>query len=106
MTYYYSGLTKYPTDNQNLFLLNEWGEKVAWRGMFPSAESIGEFYGLILLLLILKMFSHKQISYLEAIFSLFISIPPSINYVPKLPQPLLSEHLHNILCIELVILQY
>ena len=43
MTYYYSGLTKYPTDNQNLFLLNEWGEKVAWRGMFPSAESIGEF---------------------------------------------------------------
>ena len=36
--------------------------------MFPSAESIGEFYGLILLLLILKMFSHKQISYLEAIF--------------------------------------
>ena len=71
MTYYYSGLTKYPTDNQNLFLLNEWGEKVAWRGMFPSAESIGEFYGLILLLLILKMFSHKQISYLEAIFSLF-----------------------------------
>ena len=55
MTYYYSGLTKYPTDNQNLFLLNEWGEKVAWRGMFPSAESIGEFFGLILLLLILKI---------------------------------------------------
>ena len=43
-TYYYSGLTKYPTNNQNLFLFNEWGEKVAWRGMFQALNQLENFW--------------------------------------------------------------
>ena len=44
LTYYYFGLTKYATDNQDLFGRNEWAEKIAWRGMFPSAETLGELF--------------------------------------------------------------
>ena len=46
MSYYYFGLTKYGTDNQNLFGVDIWGTTEAWRGLFPSAESIGEFFAL------------------------------------------------------------
>ena len=42
-TTYFFGLTKSGTTNQNLFEINFWGERVAWRGLFPSAETIGEF---------------------------------------------------------------
>ena len=50
---YYFGLTKSPTANQSLFGFNFWNEKIAWRGMFPSAETIGEFFALGILLLII-----------------------------------------------------
>ena len=49
MSYYYFGLTKYGTDNQNLFGVDIWGTTEAWRGLFPSAESVGEFFALGLL---------------------------------------------------------
>lgn len=71
LTFYYSGLTKHPTDNPSLFMFNEWGEKVAWRGMFPSAESIGEFYALGLVLLILSILNKKRVSYFEIFISSF-----------------------------------
>ena len=49
--YYFFGQTKFGTDNQNLFGVNYWGESEAWRGLFPSAETIGEFFAISLLLI-------------------------------------------------------
>ena len=48
--YIYFGQQKFGTDAKNLFSRNEWSELVAWRGFASSAESIGEFYGLGLLM--------------------------------------------------------
>ena len=53
MSYYYFGQTKYGTDNQNLFSVDIWGTTEAWRGLFPSAETIGEFFALGLLIIFL-----------------------------------------------------
>ncbi len=73
-TFFYSGLTKYPTLNQNLFQFNEWGEKVAWRGMFPSAESSGELYGFAILFLVLTFFSGTKIRIIDLINLIFCSV--------------------------------
>ena len=51
--YYFFGQTKFGTDNSNMFSVSFWGESEAWRGFFPSAETIGEFYALTILLIIL-----------------------------------------------------
>ncbi|MDC2966895.1 hypothetical protein OAY10_02700 [Acidimicrobiaceae bacterium] len=65
MSYYYFGLTKYGTDNQNLFGVDIWGTTEAWRGLFPSAESIGEFFALGLLVIFLyKKEKLEKIEYL------------------------------------------
>ncbi len=53
MNYYAFGQTKFGTDNSNLFSVNYWGENEAWRGFFPSAETVGEFYGISLLIIFL-----------------------------------------------------
>jgi hypothetical protein len=74
LTYYYAGLTKYPTLNQNLFQYNEWGEKVAWRGMYPSAESSGELFGLAILILALSFFSSGKIRKVDFINLIICSI--------------------------------
>ena len=71
LTYYYFGLTKYGTDNQDLFGRNEWGEKIAWRGIFPSAETIGEFYALTIFLFLIIFINKENVkksSYLLIIF--------------------------------------
>ncbi len=59
LNYYIFGLTKYGTTNQKYFELNQWGEIVAWRGFYPSAESIGELFALGLFLLFIYYFSTK-----------------------------------------------
>ena len=79
MNYYYFGQNKYGTDNQNLFEKNFWGESVAWRGFYPSAETIGEFFAIsILLFFIIRIkkypiklmfiISSFQFLYLDCIF--------------------------------------
>jgi len=60
--YYLFGLTKFGTDNQEMFGFNYWGEKVAWRGFFPSAETIGEFFALSLLIFFLLKLDNYQMS--------------------------------------------
>lgn len=57
MNYIYFGQTKYGTDNQNLFDVNYWGEKVAWRGFFPSAETVGEIFAITLLFIFINAFN-------------------------------------------------
>ena len=54
MSYYYFGQTKFGTDIQNLFSVDIWGTTEAWRGLFPSAETVGEFFALGLLIVFLN----------------------------------------------------
>ena len=61
--YYFFGQTKYGTDNSNLFSVNFWGESEAWRGFFPSAETVGEFYALTILLIFLFIKKFNFISF-------------------------------------------
>jgi len=67
INYYFFGLNKYGTDNQNLFSTDIWGETQAWRGFFPSAETIGEFFALGLLLVFL--YRNKKLN-----FQLFMGV--------------------------------
>jgi hypothetical protein len=68
------GQQKYGTDAKDLFLINEWGVRESWRGFYPSAESIGEFYGVIILLIIFQVFNSHKITRLQ-----FFSIPPLLT---------------------------
>lgn len=71
LNYYYFGQTKYGTDNQNLFSVNYWGESEAWRGFFPSAESIGEFYAIVLLLYVVSYSKNDK----KANILIYCSVP-------------------------------
>ena len=48
-SYYLFGLGKYAVSIENPFSYDIYGLKVAWRGLFPSAETIGELYSLVLI---------------------------------------------------------
>ena len=50
LSFFYFGLQRYVITEINPFLIDEFGLKVSWRGLFPSAETVGEFFGLSLLL--------------------------------------------------------
>ena len=68
--YYFFGQTKYGTDNSNLFSVNFWGESEAWRGFFPSAETVGEFYALTILVIFLFTKKFNFISFFGVSISL------------------------------------
>lgn len=70
VNYYFFGQTKYGTDNSNLFSINFWGESEAWRGFFPSAETIGEFYALTILLIFLFTKRHNLLTFFGVAISL------------------------------------
>ena len=79
MNYYYFGQTKYGTTNQNLFSVDSWGVTEAWRGFFPSAETIGEFFALgILISFLYRGTRNNYLSYLGILF-LFIGLLASNN---------------------------
>jgi len=79
LNYYYFGQTKFGTNNQDLFSQTQWGENIAWRGFFPSAETIGEFFAITLLLYFIVQlkngfeFSRQNIVLLFPIFGLYLS---------------------------------
>ena len=50
LNFYFFGQTKFGTTNQDLFSQTLWGENIAWRGFFPSAETVGEFFAIALFL--------------------------------------------------------
>ena len=64
MSYYYFGLTKYGTDNQNLFGVDIWGTTEAWRGLFPSAESIMNSLPWTIIIFLYKKEKLEKIEYL------------------------------------------
>ncbi len=67
LNYYYFGQQKYGVKIQNPLSVNDWGEKVAWRGFYPSAESIGEFYGIIIILSIFCLLEIRKLTFLNSI---------------------------------------
>ena len=81
LNYYYFGQTKYGTDDQSIFSRNFWGENEAWRGFFPSSETIGEFYAIgIILFFLTSKFSLKENKFvLFGIILSFIGLLASNN---------------------------
>ena len=49
-TSYYLGLQRNVVELTNPFAFDEFGVKISWRGISPSSETIGEFFGICLLL--------------------------------------------------------
>ena len=59
---YYFGLQRNVVELTNPFIFDEFGVKISWRGISPSSETIGEFFGLCLLI---NLFSILQKSNLD-----------------------------------------
>lgn len=74
LTYYFFGQQKYGVKYTNPFLVDVMNnnEKIPWRGFYPSAESLGEFYGILICLVFYSFLKQKKISYLN-LTSFFIS---------------------------------
>ena len=79
-TYYFFGLTKYGTDNQSLFSLDIWNNLIAWRGLFPSAETVGEFFAVVILIYFINFVHTRKIkSHILLIFFPFLGLLASNN---------------------------
>ena len=74
LNYYFLGLNKYGINRSSIFELNQWGERVAWRGNFPSAETIGEFFALNILIFSILYFKKKINFNLLYLFLLLVSL--------------------------------
>ena len=59
---YYLGLQRNVVELTNPFAFDEFGVKISWRGISPSSETIGEFFGICLLV---NLFDIVQKSKLE-----------------------------------------
>ena len=60
--YYFFGLQRYGVDLNNPFAFDEFLVKISWRGLFPSSETIGEFYGICLMFIMFVIFENKQLT--------------------------------------------
>ena len=58
--YYYFGQQKYGVTLNNPFAFDQYGLKIPWRGFYPSAESIGEFFGLVVFFSIIYFLKNKS----------------------------------------------
>jgi len=81
LNYYFLGLQRYGVESTNPFAFDEFGVKVSWRGIFPSSETIGEFFGLVLLILLFWIVKSGKIRFNEyvGIFSSSIGLYFSDN---------------------------
>ena len=68
-TYFYLGQQKYGVKYTNPFLVDIFNnnEKIPWRGISSSAESLGEFYGLFICLVIYSYVKNRKINLIESI---------------------------------------
>lgn len=62
LQYYYLGLQRYVVNLTNPFIFDEYNIKVSWRGIFPSSETIGEFYGIVLIFILFQIVKTNKIS--------------------------------------------
>ena len=68
-SYYFLGLQRYGIESKTPFAFSQdvYELKISWRGIFPSSETIGEFYGLCLLFLLFYIVKTSNISLLHYI---------------------------------------
>ena len=68
-SYYFLGLQRYGVESKTPFAFSQdvYELKISWRGIFPSSETIGEFYGLCLLFLLFYIVKTSNISLLHYI---------------------------------------
>lgn len=61
--YYFLGLQRYGEEKNTPFAFSEdvYELKISWRGIFPSSETVGEFYGLVLLILLFWIIKRNEI---------------------------------------------
>jgi hypothetical protein len=69
--YFYFGQQKFGITRNNPFAFDSWAEKLSWRGFYASAESIGEFFGLFLILLAYSYYKKKTLNTLEIVGGIF-----------------------------------
>lgn len=81
LSYYFFGLNKLPTSNSNIFSRDQWGEIIAWRGILPSAETSGEIFGFLIILILISnlKFEIKKFQLLSALFIPFFGLLASNN---------------------------
>ena len=72
-SYYYLGLQRYVVELTNPFLFDEYLVKISWRGIYPSSETIGEFFGICLLFLLFSTFKSQQLNRLQVFAIIFSS---------------------------------
>ena len=65
--YYYFAQQKLGITRNNPFEFDSWAEKLSWRGFYTSAETIGEFYGLCIVLILYSYSRKKTINKIEII---------------------------------------
>ena len=79
LNFYFFGQTKFGTNNYDLFSQTQWGENIAWRGFFPSAETIGEFFAIAIFLYFIAQlkngfkFSAKYLFLIFPVLGLYLS---------------------------------
>ena len=69
---YYLGLQRNVVELINPFAFDEFGVKISWRGISPSSETIGEFFGLCLLINLFNIVQKSKLekfNYIGVIFS-------------------------------------
>tara|TARA_S200000501_G_scaffold239210_1_gene224130 strand:+ start:586 stop:2520 length:1935 start_codon:yes stop_codon:yes gene_type:complete len=66
-SYYFLGLQRYGVSSNTPFAFDEFGVKISWRGIFPSSETIGEFYGLAILFLLFWIIKKEKVGLFQYI---------------------------------------
>jgi hypothetical protein len=59
--YYFLGLQRWGIEQKNPFSYDDYLVKESWRGLFPSSETIGEYYGLCLIFLLFYIIQSKKL---------------------------------------------
>ena len=59
---YYLGLQRHVVELSNPFVFDEFGVKISWRGISPSSETVGEFFGLCLLFNLFFIMQNKKLN--------------------------------------------
>ena len=67
LNYYFLGLQRNVVESNNPFSFDEFGVKISWRGIFPSSETVGEFYGIVLLFLLFWIILSKQLRTIDTV---------------------------------------
>lgn len=63
--YYIFGSQRYGIDQTNPFAFDEFLVKISWRGLSPSSETIGEYYGLCLMFLLFFLLQNNKFSKIQ-----------------------------------------